>query len=1006
MKQFQCFILFSIVFVHSHALAQLVDIPDPNLRLAITETLNLTAGAEITQQHMNQLTQLEAASRGILNLTGLEHAKNIFALNISFNDVVDISPVAHLHKLRYFHAVRNRIADITPLRNLDRLEFLDIYGNVIIDHTPVDGLSLSHFTYDQTCEMPPIDLAHRLKNGRAPLLQSSFGVPFSNKPELSTTENIAHHDLVFTGPFIFHLSWRETSRGTTIAGRSIDHAIELRDQHLNANPNMIFLVDIRMRSLSLDDYDDDWPYWIKNANGNIVRAWEDPNGTVNYGLIDFTHPVIQDRIVQRALAVARCGLFDGVMFDWWNEHDAVLRDLTDWGIIYVGNEAEQQARDNILARIRAASRPDFLITGNVNITKIPRTGPMINGGSMESVFPDERDAENIEYELTNIENTLLWLDSNIRQPRINMLEGRSIPTQSPFSPDNLRWVRALTTLSLTHSDGYFTINHLTPAGEWGHYWYDFWDADLGQPVGEKGQLYQDIEGLYIREFTNGWAVYNHSGEPQIITLPEEVQGVASGSVNTVHALPNLDGEMYLKKTAPMDSPGTGGSGTYIAEPIPAVPGAALLLDASNNPGSIARWVNLGAAGGRLLASDRLPTVEEGEIEIPTIGFSGRRRYYTATASGQTFGGPIQLNPQLYLGDWTLEFLCKRNGDLFSLEHHFAGFQNSPREGLQGIRLGLLLDDQELDMSIHADGFKQPTRALNIFLEENVWTWVTIVAQNGESIIAYQDGVEVSHHPGVHFDASVPLNDISIGANSYEERHRNFNGSFAIVRVYDRALSSDEVLQNIGATVIPITNPADVNGDGVVNILDLVAVAQGFGTDSLEADVNGDGVVNVFDLVQVAGAIGGAAAAPSADSPELSNISAADVERWLAHAQGLGIVDANFQRGIRFLEGLLAALTPKETTLLPNFPNPFNPETWIPYRLAREAEVMITIYDTKGRLVRRLALGNQAAGHYAERGKAAYWDGRNERGEAVASGIYIYQFRAGDYAAARRLVIVK
>ena len=173
-----------------------------------------------------------------------------------------------------------------------------------------------------------------------------------------------------------------------------------------------------------------------------------------------------------------------------------------------------------------------------------------------------------------------------------------------------------------------------------------------------------------------------------------------------------------------------------------------------------------------------------------------------------------------------------------------------------------------------------------------------------------------------------------------------------------------------------------------------------------ADVNGDGVVNVFDLVQVAGAIGDGGAAPSAYSRDPSIISAADVASWLAGAQGLGVGDANFQRGIRFLEQLLAALTPKETMLLPNYPNPFNPETWIPYHLAREAEVAITIYDTKGTLVRRLALGSQVAGYYAERGKAAYWDGRNERGEAVASGIYIYQFRAGDYAPSRRMVIVK
>jgi len=93
-----------------------------------------------------------------------------------------------------------------------------------------------------------------------------------------------------------------------------------------------------------------------------------------------------------------------------------------------------------------------------------------------------------------------------------------------------------------------------------HYWYDFWDADLGRPLSEaKAQLYENREGLYIREFTNGWAVYNHSGEPQVITLPEEAQGVASGLVSTEHRLPNLDGEMYLrvKPKNPADVNGDG-----------------------------------------------------------------------------------------------------------------------------------------------------------------------------------------------------------------------------------------------------------------------------------------------------------------------------------------------------------------------------------------------------------------------------------------------------------------
>ena len=114
----------------------------------------------------------------------------------------------------------------------------------------------------------------------------------------------------------------------------------------------------------------------------------------------------------------------------------------------------------------------------------------------------------------------------------------------------------------------------------------------------------------------------------------------------------------------------------------------------------------------------------------------------------------------------------------------------------------------------------------------------------------------------------------------------------------------------------------------------------------------------------------------------------------------------FRRGIANLEALLIMLTPAETALLPNYPNPFNPETWIPYRLADPADVTLTIYDIKGVIVRQFNLGHQPAGDYTDRAKAAYWDGRNEGGELVASGAYFYQLRAGDYTALRRMVILK
>ena len=97
---------------------------------------------------------------------------------------------------------------------------------------------------------------------------------------------------------------------------------------------------------------------------------------------------------------------------------------------------------------------------------------------------------------------------------------------------------------------------------------------------------------------------------------------------------------------------------------------------------------------------------------------------------------------------------------------------------------------------------------------------------------------------------------------------------------------------------------------------------------------------------------------------------------------------------------------KETRLLSNYPNPFNPETWIPYQLAEAADVSVEIYDVGGRLVRMIPVGFKPVGYYFTRERAAHWDGQNEMGESVSSGVYFLQFAAGDFSATQRIVILK
>ena len=203
---------------------------------------------------------------------------------------------------------------------------------------------------------------------------------------------------------------------------------------------------------------------------------------------------------------------------------------------------------------------------------------------------------------------------------------------------------------------------------------------------------------------------------------------------------------------------------------------------------------------------------------------------------------------------------------------------------------------------------------------------------------------------------------------------------------------------------------DVNSDGNVDVEDLVLVAASLGSVPPPSvlpstDINGDGKVNDDDVALVLAMLEAGAAAPLAAEPR-TVWTAKTLTRWIVEAKRHHTNDEIFQRGTAVLEQLLVALTSKETVLLPNYPNPFNPETWIPYQLAKSADVTVSIYSTNGQLVRRLDLGHQSVGIYESRSRAAYWDGRNALSEPVASGVYFYTLTAGEFTATRKMLIRK
>ena len=236
-------------------------------------------------------------------------------------------------------------------------------------------------------------------------------------------------------------------------------------------------------------------------------------------------------------------------------------------------------------------------------------------------------------------------------------------------------------------------------------------------------------------------------------------------------------------------------------------------------------------------------------------------------------------------------------------------------------------------------------------------------------------------------------------------------------------------------------PGDTNRDGNVDVFDILPVGQFWGlTGELRrkgssnwrlqpaiswankqatyADANGDGVINLDDVFAINDnwkkTVNDRIVLPMPNSPVQSQFSNPEMIE-IYKKMYFGLENRSHEIGVgselamalkKIIDQLYMRSLPAVTKLLNNYPNPFNPETWIPFQLADPQEVSITIYDLKGRKVRILDLGHKKAGYYLNRGNAAHWDGRSDWGELIASGIYFYRIKAGNFSGQNRLVILK
>ena len=553
--------LENIVAHHNHIqdlrpLARLMNLGDLHLSHNNIEDLRPLTG-------LTNLTTLTLNYNNILDVSPLTGLINLERLELWRNQIKDISPLASLIKLETLLLVDNQIEDISPLVALTSLRELNVSKNWIVDLSPLRELTSIEILatgenpgsdLPAECALPRPSVNPRIQDRTYPSVFGAWAV-ISNRPPVlpklpwhEAHEARVYFDLYLCCPEIpLGLKFRDTNAGVHLIG-DFQQAKARRDALLAFNPNAKLLVEVRYYGrVKPNDYPEDWPLWLRDENGNRIM-----NDIWGVALVDFTLPETQKWAIEQAQAIAACGLFDGIFLDNWSEGQRLhgLRPI----------EAEHTARDNILQGIRAVVDDDFLIMVNTNEDKIPRWAEYVNGTFMQTYPILEIPFEDLtsldqrvplgytHADIFEIEQTLIWSEEHFREPRINAVHGYGLVREPGDSPGNRRWMRLFTTMSLTLSDGYVAFDNYTVG-----IWYDFWDADLGTPVGKKAQPYENRDGVYIREFTNGWAVYNRSGKEQAIQLPEKAKGVASGLTGIVHTIPDLDGEIYLKSASGLET---------------------------------------------------------------------------------------------------------------------------------------------------------------------------------------------------------------------------------------------------------------------------------------------------------------------------------------------------------------------------------------------------------------------------------------------------------------------
>ena len=1034
-RQLFYFFLFMCLAFPLSTTAQVVDIPDSNLRAAVEDALGVASGDTITASEMATLTRLEAPEASISDLTGLEGATKLTRLDLGDNAISDISVLAGLPNLTNLSLDFNNITDISVLAGLPNLINLALGYNAITDHSILSGLTnliVLDLRSTNTSDLSVLSGLTKLER----LYIDRNGI--SDLAPLAGLTNLTHLGLVgndisdvsaLVG--LTNLKWMRlaenniTDLSPLVANTGLGSGdwIDVKENPLNRASIQTHIPALQSRGVTVE-FDNVITELVNIPDLNLRAAIENALGKGSGSIITtadmgrLTEFVAQNSNItdltglEHATNLARLDLGTERVEGGHEVNSNSVSDLSPLaGLI---NLTWLRLRNNSISDLSPLARLTNLtwlnLGGNLIISDISALSGLTNleilwlyGNSISDLSPLAgltnltflEFSNNLVSDLSPLAGLTNLTDLGLRDNSISdispvagltNLTSLSLNNNSISDISPVAGLTNLTSLSLSNNSisdisPVAGLTNLTGLGLGGNS-----ISDLSPVAGLTNLTFLILADNSIVDLSSVADLTNLTflilADNSIVDLSPLVENTGLGSGDAVIVrgnplnaaainthIPALQGrgvtvefghiepvtsEFFLSiprgislihvplKVTAVD--GVEKTIESIGDLYDALGGASKVTFLITYDSQVQDWLSYFGTSDKGMPADRVLTDEMGIIAsmIDRVDIQ---------LSGEPLGAngtsTITLNQRLNLVGLPLNnATITRVSDLLELN------------GIKGnVPVIIVTDEGEFKAVGRADDPGDiPIVGGQSFI---------LTAQRTETVTISGDGwtntLEIAAAPsmaltGIEVGDTTPVLGLR-GAIVDEETGLKVEG----FRVTVKNLSTDRA-------VASVTTPNEA------------------GYRLTVVDIETGRAAQIGDILEI-----------SAQS--LNPFIGVEPLRYIVTAED--VLRSRIQ-----LPELVVYEIPSETQLLRNYPNPFNPETWIPYRLAEDAFVTLTIYDLNGQVVRTLDVGHQIAAVYESRSKAVYWDGRNGLGEQVASGVYFYHLSAGDYSATRKMLIIK